>query len=123
MKFTGTLLFLVVLAVVAPPAEASCSPPSYNRPFFGYSISLQTPNADNLLGSFWALGYGDPVVGMGHDNGTWPAVYGGYYGWVRYGSYIYGDWGDPPYGGTIDGCISDLPTPDDRCMAILWGRI
>lgn len=129
----------LLIALFAAPTLAVCgnarlfnayySPvrtPGYT-PTYGTSSSVST----DMVGSFWALGSGDPVIGDGNDNGTFPAVlnvgYGYYAGWVSvpvaygYPATIVSQWAADP---GIDNCI-DAAGPGGSCgngaccMAIL----
>jgi hypothetical protein len=71
----------------------------------------------DLEGVFWRLGSGDPALGFGIDNGSFPAFEGYQDGWVHYvpgyPAYFYGHWAEDP---RIDGCIDGPASP--HCMAL-----
>jgi hypothetical protein len=73
-----------------------------------------------FTGAFWRLGQGDPVVGLGSDNGTYPAQADASEAWTKHGSnfptLLDGYWGDI----RIDGCV-DWPPGAPRCMTVLLG--
>ncbi len=72
-------------------------------------------------GSFWALGWGDPLPGAGHDNGAFPAHRPGTWdGWlVGAGNtgilaYLFGEWVDP----RVDGCVMLPPVPQPAKVVV-----
>ncbi len=114
-------------AATTGSARASCSSPVF---FGSYSHYVFTPDVcpgapcpggssvgDGFAGSFWALGFGDPRIGHGIDNGLWPARENTDpgTGWIRSYSgqpaYLSGWWGNDP---RSDACI--IP---NECMAVL----
>lgn len=125
MKILNRVAFpaiaLLVMVVVAQPAAASCGVP--------YIIS-NVEDADNYAyiwtdglwcggtycpgdamsaarsAVFWALGGGDPVIGVGNDNGDWTDenwLYGYYYpGYGYYPFTLLTAWDAPG----VDGCLN-----------------
>ena len=103
------------LIAAAQVAEATCAE---MRSFQagGFLTGGETP-VSYVRGAFWALGQGDPLAGVGLDNGMYgPGLY--YSGWATYYS-IEGSWNVSG----VDGCIDEAgatPSLDgDECMAIL----
>ena len=139
IRFIATLACLVLLAASLGPASSNCSTPQIDRMFYG--AILQTPGqchngtcgsdldgvsplSAGFGGSFWAVGFGDPAIGQGIDNGTYAPL--SYYGWVRTAfdaGQIYGSWSPYDFPGAIDGCIDDAGASTalsgDECMEIL----
>jgi hypothetical protein len=82
------------------------------------------PVTSDFSGVFWALGTGDPTLGLGDDNGTHGSA-----DWFYYNSYpvysiyhagqIFTNWGES----TIDGCILNAGATNgldgDECTCIL----
>ena len=129
----GCLASLLAVLAAPAPAHGSCVDPRAFGSLLGSRFSyVYTPGyakpgepstSPRLDGSFWMLGFGDPEVGSGVDNGGFPAAE-----WT--GAYSDPDWTYPTYigpaGGNgwdadprIDGCADDAPAP--RCMGILLG--
>jgi hypothetical protein len=126
---------LLVIATGSPGARAACTTSRFFLSFGAATTSyVHTPGAcaeipcgagetsvtADLEGVFWRLGFGDPVLGVGIDNGSFPSLDGYQDGWVHYVpgyfAYLYGDWAEDP---RIDGCI-DGPAPP-HCMAVALG--
>jgi Tol biopolymer transport system component len=117
-------VFLLIcgLMVAVRPAAASCA----DQRFFGsnvYYFEDSLPYPGSFQGSFWALGSGSPLLGMGIDSGNLPvcewAFSRGYYCYVYpYYVGIEGDWTEPG----VDGCIDEAgatPSLDgDECMIL-----
>ena len=131
------LSLLALLLAWSPDVSAICG----NAHLFGANSYIYTPGLTpgfpggpgssmnvTASGAFWAIGSGDPAIGRGNDNGTWPAVEG-YNGYYYYGfldvTYLYGYPAAIPIDGRrtwaadqrIEGCIDvfgSLP-----CMAVL----
>jgi hypothetical protein len=133
------LFILLLLGAAVQPASANCASAVGFFMTYGY---VQTPGqyatycpfpdpyppypvtvSWSFTGAFWALGYGNPAIGAGIDNGDFEARYctygGGCFGWVNnsfcYSPQLYGDWHYYGYG--LDGCIADVP--GEACMAVL----
>jgi hypothetical protein len=98
------------------PAHASCLPITFGQlaqacsagSAYCYVHSPGLDTTDSILGSFWALGYGDPSLGSGNDNGSWALGQQ----WLRggaSGAYLAGDWSDP----RVDGCIAGRIPPGE----------
>jgi hypothetical protein len=118
-----------LLLAYASPVAASCiSPPPFGAlgPDYSYVYTpgvcdsgagcTPTSVTGALVGSFWLLGHGDPAIGPGHDNGTYPAQ-GGFTDHLPGGPlYLLGHWGDP----RVEGCIL-TPAVSPRCMMIALG--
>jgi hypothetical protein len=80
---------------------------------------------EELRGAFWAMGSGNPLIGVGDDSGFWDVsewamvrsrvVCDPYLGCVRLTTppTIEGDWTADPM---VDGCIDD---DDDACMMLM----
>lgn len=128
-KIVLSATLITAAALAARPAHASCIIPNFFSSGYSYVYTdgcggstcgaLNTSVTDDLLGSFWALGDGDPVVGAGIDNGSVAAL-GGWF-------YIY-----PGYPATInfqflagiglDGCV--LAAADNRrCLGFALNDI
>ncbi|MCP3980573.1 MAG: hypothetical protein GY716_14820 [bacterium] len=139
MRFTTGLIVSLAIVSLVQPAAASCGSgvgrfgswavgPDYGYSnvvnpgvcsYYPYNYCFYTPVSPTIKGSFWALGFGDPAVGAGVDNGSWNMYDGpwSYTSWLYvYPYYGYalltGEWDDPE----IDGCIDNTPSPP--CMAI-----
>jgi hypothetical protein len=118
-------LFPCLGACVDPtPIRSIYGGPNYSyvySPFVctGYPCPGIASVSGELGGAFWAIGYGDPTVGAGHDNSGFPALDG----WVRtspYGlSYLEGGWDSTLGDARIDGCIDDVIPAGTGCTAIL----
>lgn len=143
-KVLTAVFVLGLLLAVAQPAQAECGlarlirsaqPGQFSyivtpgvTPVIGASSSVTT----GASGSFWIIGNGNPAAHpagdeQGVDNGSWPAVEGGYgyyyYGWVTFGlspyayyaysAVISGTWAAD---GRIDGCPDPVP---NACIAVL----
>ena len=133
---------MVVLLLSAPSAWSVCALSRPISTFQGQGFSyIYTPGlcdggypcspggsvTDDLTGTFWAIGSGDPQVGQGNDNGSWPALQGspGNFGlgWVYnesaygYPAFILTNWNADP---RIDGCVDDSP---EICTAILLNDV
>ena len=121
------------LVAGALPAEARCKQPALISTFESPTIYsyIYTPGIDPVpgvassmtfgaVGHFWALGFGDPVVGIGLDSGSFPAVDGATGGWLDlllgYPATILTTWAAD---NRIDECIDDATTDPD-CTAILF---
>lgn len=134
----------IISTVAAPSAtntnksfifgEAFAASPYFGQSGFGntwaYGIAAGDPASPPLSAnaqvSFWALGAGDPAVGVGFDNGAYDMVGAGLY---FYG-YGVGEGGNPNYsffyaatiegswdGGATDGCPGD--GAGNACMCLL----
>jgi hypothetical protein len=132
----------LILAAALIPAEAACggnpliatrSGPGTSASFIWtdgwdvgyfagyppYSASGIVPFSANATATFWALGAGNPTVGVGIDAGTWtqPPAAWMYYnntyfgGW--YAAEIFAGWGRDA---GIDGCIQDFPAGICDCV-------
>lgn len=80
---------------------------------------VRSPGLDttaSVLGSFWSLGYGNPVHGPGDDNGSWPAAEEWLRGYPQ-GSWLAGDWSSS----LIDGCIAGRITPGETSEIMVAG--
>ncbi len=96
--------------------------PGYVDPLPGYpGVYLGPSFSPRMFGFFWALGAGDPALGIGIDSGGYPAREGAdpYAGWLKnypgYAGFLQGAWDEP----RVDGCVDDVAQP--RCMAALLG--
>jgi hypothetical protein len=114
-----TLRFLLLLPAfsilpVSGPALASC----WSSIDFGqydpncggdycYVVSPGTNMAASLRASFWAFSVGNPAVGYGADNGSWPDD-GWLLPWESRGLYLQGDWSQDA---GIDSCIAGIVAP------------
>lgn len=124
MKIALTVTAIAAVAVVAGPAFATCGTSVGFGQIAaacggGYCYVVSPTGHDNasIPGSFWALGFGNPAVGSGDDNGDWqdnePAPPANITGWLRNypgapGPYITGTWADSDQ---IDGCIDTKIAP------------
>ena len=126
LKIFGLALGVVALVAAAQPAQAACGAPflitSLNQAagYYAYVVNPSTESGGGLDGStvtedvtgfFWGLGVGNPLPGVGADNGTFPTL-----SWL----YIY-----PNYPAAVlttwaaDPSISDAPR---RRPAGSWPR-
>jgi len=75
-----------------------------------------------FTGFFWRLDHGDPRIGFGSDNGTYPARDDAGVAWTRHNAnrpvLIEGHWSDY----RVDGCV-ESPPGQTGCMAILLGDV
>ncbi len=94
----------------ALPAGAACPVSSMIWQIPNYSgvyTYVRSPGLDSpatYKGSFWALGFGNPANGVGHDNGSlapWDGASGWLHQYPGVPTYLFGDWGSDP---RIDGC-------------------
>ena len=92
----GTALFMMI-AVALPPAEAACGSPillnTYGENLISnpdwcggndvgcYDSVSGPPVSSNIKGVFWALGSGDPAVGVGDDSGSFTGGLGSTDSW------------------------------------------
>ena len=144
-------LLLAVLSAAAVPVDATCPGQRqarfesgylfggyYNTQLFtipgqGFDQPPYSSVSADVGGVFWAIGFGDPRIGAGIDNGSYaPFTPQGYYGigeWIYTGGYpfflpysaafLVGDWNPPSYvDGTTDGCVLDAPSPV-ACQAVM----
>ncbi len=107
---TARVLGVIAIALtVRSEARASCSSLAFGQlaracdagTSYCYVRSPGLNTTATILGSFWALGYGDPVPGPGNDNGSWPIAEQ----WLHTdasGTFLAGDWSDS----RVDGCIT-----------------
>ncbi len=85
-----------------------------------YLLSPGVSGVASFRGSFWALGSGDPEIGLGDDNGSDLATgnVGPYYfDWVHFFQgrpYLAGAWSN--FG--VDGCIDNTPNPMRTAIGI-----
>jgi hypothetical protein len=114
-------LGLLMVVAAAQPAFAVCSNARLMSSgyiytpgtVYEYAVSGDTVT-DMFAGTFWALGEGDPALGVGADSGSFPALE-----WL----YNFGDYGYAAFiGGApwatdarVDGCIDATPS---TCTAI-----
>ncbi|MCP3979419.1 MAG: hypothetical protein GY716_08825 [bacterium] len=125
---------LVIVLLVVPKVEAGCASGGASfgslliGPGYGQS-AIGTPGtgyagypfvSSSLSGSFWAIGFGDPAIGSGVDNGSFEA-YAQLFGldsWVYVNPYyLYAFiWSSWSAASGIDGCIDDLQ--EGPCMAV-----
>jgi hypothetical protein len=97
----------ILCLAIPSTAEAVCSNPSIS--FAGYYTGLHgygEITAPSVVGRFWALGFGNPSVVVGNDNGTvglanWIYPYGG-------NQILLGTWSQSD---GIDGCIEGKIAP------------
>lgn len=73
-----------------------------------------TSISDSFEGSFWALGHGNPEVGVGIDNGAFPAKEWMEFPYPGYPAVLFTDWNADS---RIDGCADSTFT--GFCMAVL----
>ncbi len=112
-------LVLVTLALAGTqPAFGNCQLARLVVSCFGPCAYITSPGQSTQAssrGDFWALGAGDPAIGLGADSGTlaesdpWLREYAGYL-------YVAAQWGSAG----IDGCIDDpsVPVPTRTVVAI-----
>jgi len=108
-----SVLGALCLAGFAEHAAASCASPSGFFTGYSYVVSPGGNTPQSIESTFWALGYGDPTVGAGADNGGWEdtePVGGASQGWLRRTTvnYLAGDWSSST---EIDGCIEGRIAP------------
>jgi hypothetical protein len=96
----------------------------YGPAVFSYDIADPAPTPLSAAASitFWAVGTGDPAVGMGDDNGAVDIIANGgfYFGGYTYSSYIPGGYLQAGnvfsnWQGGVDGCVEGL-----NCMCVLF---
>jgi len=107
------VLAVLFLAAVVGRATAACANPSGFFSGYSYVISPGGNTPATIEGSFWALGFGDPAIGAGVDNGGWDddeTGAGGSSGWLRRttANYLAGAWSSSA---EIDGCIDGRIAP------------
>ncbi len=121
-------LAAVGVALAMPRASASCAQARLIAGCDGICAYVSSPGqhtigpTGSLRGSFWAFGAGDPLVGVGIDNGS--SVSGGNPNsnddWLKnyFGQslpYIAASWGN----GGVDDCIDSGVVPQPRRTVIL----
>jgi len=123
-RFAGSILRVARLPAVAliglvtvGPALAACtgdlltfgqfSPACAPPVSYCYFLTPGTGTYDSLKSSFWALGYGDPVLSAGVDNGSFADEDGWVYNAPPLPFFLYADWSQPG----IDGCIEGRIAP------------
>lgn len=116
---TLLLCFMAVAPPLAMPARAACATPSSfasgcsSGGGYSYIFSPGQNTASSIKGNFWALGNGNPLIGSGVDNGSFPTTE-----WLHpyLGSfYLAGYWSQDS---RIDGCIQDPPVARPAKMLV-----
>jgi len=124
----GVRIFVVPLAmaILAPGvARTACNDIDFgqlttacgNGSAYCYVRSPGSNAAESVLGAFWALGSGNPVVGQGNDNGAWQPREQWIHG-VASGVWLGGSWSSSPQ---IDGCIEGAIAPGETSEIMAVG--
>jgi len=137
MRLFGVIVAIAATLVCVGTAEGACalahrfdsnSPAPLKSFVFTPGVCSEGPPcadtsvSEQFGGAFWRLGQGDPRVGLGSDNGTYPARSDAGPAWTTHRSnrptWIEGYWSD----GRIDGCV-EYPPDEPVCMAVLLGDV
>jgi hypothetical protein len=121
-----TRLLTVAIACIAIPGVASavCTGPPITFNQYGcsrsslycYLLSPGVATPQSMVGSFWALGFGDPALEFGTDNGSlndedgWIIPYSGSHRMIA------GDWSQS---NGIDGCIDGKIAPGQNAEVMV----
>ncbi len=143
MKITSIIALFAALSLLPPPTFAACGGNplimSFNGPngnsfvwvedvfqadfYPSYPpFGLTPPWTMRFAATFWALGTGNPVLGLGDDAGVftvppydWAYYEPTYYGYYYYAGIIISGWGRS---GLIDGCVQNNPPNSCTCVLL-----
>ena len=117
-----------IACALSSPSGAACGPSIWTwihqLGSDGTETGVDSPaGASSIHGDFWALGFGDPLPGAGHDNGTYPAFEPPHCceGWLinpfpNVRPYLNGTWNDS----RVDGCAVLPPVPQPAKMVVAF---